>query len=452
MYNVVRNNNISDLYSVGSQRKERTKETSIPFVYGVELSGPKGETVRFRSVFDDRALANAIDEKMYLTSKGRLTTLEPSSRILKMADGRLVPSLGVWKGRVTVKGVSQLGTFQVLNSNGAWALLFGKPLLEAFKAVHDYSQDIIRLPQGKEWVTLKNQFANAQGVAGNLLANLTVDIKQLVNLSGDGAPSPSREVPHDEVCEDIIANKSTDKLETVETAKIEEVDEPSEQKPDAGWDHLWLLDPVAGSSPAHPGVEQPDVSKTFEPMLLTRKTDPRNPARVEAILAEITIGPDLTPDQRESVRLLISEYAACFALSMSEVMPVEGAILPLDIPRDKQFRTKINQRPQSPPQKEFFNGVINKMLAADIIRPIAHQDVKCCAATTLAKKTHEGEGLTLDTLKHHINDECVTAGYPSAFEQLPLKEETYLDAKTPSVENKWRVCQDFAELNQVMLI
>ena len=50
-----------------------------------------GETVRFRSVFDDRALANAINEKMYLTSKGRLTTLEPSSRILKMVDGRLVP-------------------------------------------------------------------------------------------------------------------------------------------------------------------------------------------------------------------------------------------------------------------------------------------------------------------------------------------------------------------------
>ncbi|KAF8805775.1 hypothetical protein BYT27DRAFT_7025973, partial [Phlegmacium glaucopus] len=55
---------------------------------------------------------------------------------------------------------------------------------------------------------------------------------------------------------------------------------------------------------------------------------------------------------------------------------------------DKQFRTKINQRPQSPPQKEFFNNVIDKMLAADIIRPIAHRDVKCCGATTLAKKTH----------------------------------------------------------------
>ena len=50
------------------------------------------------------------------------------------------------------------------------------------------------------------------------------------------------------------------------------------------------------------------------------------------------------------------------------------------------------------------------MLAADIIRPIAHQDVKCCGATTLAKKAHEGEGLTLDALKHRINDECIAAG------------------------------------------
>ena len=146
MYNVERNKIISDLYSVGSQRERKEGETSIPFVYGVELSGPKGEIVRFRSVFDDGALANAIDERMYLTSKNRLSTLESSSRILKMADGRLVPSLGMWKGQVTVKGVSRHGAFEVLNSNGAWALLFGKPLLETFSAVHDYSTDTIRLP------------------------------------------------------------------------------------------------------------------------------------------------------------------------------------------------------------------------------------------------------------------------------------------------------------------
>ena len=195
-----------------------------------------------------------------------------------------------------------------------------------------------------------------------------------------------------------------------------------------------LLDPVAGTSAIHPGTEQPDIPKVFEPTLLTRKTQPHNPARVEAILAEITLGQDLTLSQREAVRQLIAEFAECFALSMSEVTTVEGASLRLDIPRDKKFRTKISQRPQSPPQKEFFNEVINKMLAADIIRPIAHQDVKCCAATTLAKKAHEGDGLTLDTLKHRLNDECTAAGYPSAFENMPPKEETHLANDTPEAQ------------------
>ena len=69
--------------------------------------------------------------------------------------------------------------------------------------------------------------------------------------------------------------------------------------------------------------------------------------------------------------------------------------------------------------------------------------------STLTKKVHEGESLTLNMLKHHINDQCVVAGYPSAFEQLPPKEDTYHNIKAPSVQNKWQVCQDFAELNLV---
>ena len=103
-------------------------------------------------------------------------------------------------------------------------------------------------------------------------------------------------------------------------------------KPVDKWSLLWLLDPVAGDNPTHPGIEQPDVTKTFEPTLLTRKTDPHNPARVETILAKITLGQDLTSTQHEAIHAMISEYAECFALSMSEVTPVEGASLHLDIP------------------------------------------------------------------------------------------------------------------------
>ena len=80
-----------------------------------------------------------------------------------------------------------------------------------------------------------------------------------------------REISQDNVYNNLIANKSTDM--TV-TAKIEETNKPSEQEPDKGWDHLWLLNPVAGNNPAHPGTEQPDISKTFKPTLLTKEDEP----------------------------------------------------------------------------------------------------------------------------------------------------------------------------------
>ena len=67
MYNKAENTIVFDLYKVGSLREG---ETSLPFVHGVELAGPKGKAVRFQSVFDDGALVNAIDEVLYLKLKG----------------------------------------------------------------------------------------------------------------------------------------------------------------------------------------------------------------------------------------------------------------------------------------------------------------------------------------------------------------------------------------------
>ena len=479
MYNKADNNNVFDLYKVGDLKGNGE---SLPFVHGVEIAGPKGEIVRFRSVFDDGASVNAIDETVYQTLKNRLTALTPSGKILRMADGRRVPSAGVWRGKVTVKDVSREGAFEVFKSNGAWAMLFGKPLLQIFNAVHDYTEDTIRIlrEKGTEWVVLANQFSNPQGIAGKLLANLTVDIKQLIagsncgstqtcenSITNKGWRRRGREITHEthenhgglaNPLEGSTTNKSCDAVKPCLTNTIPSLKNDTEQHKDIPelspltgeeWSSVWLLDEAAGTSPEHPGAEQPDITKVFEPTLVTRKTDPHNPERVKAILAEVTIGDDLTHTQREQVRKVIADYAECFALSMSEVTPVEGAAHRLDIPRDTQFRTKVHQRPQSPPQKAFFNEVIDKMLTAGIIRPIAHQDVKCCGATTLAKKAHEGNGLTLNILRHRVNDECVAAGFPSAFEDLLPIEETDLDLNPPVAQNKWRVCQDFAELNKV---
>lgn len=97
--------------------------------------------------------------------------------------------------------------------------------------------------------------------------------------------------------------------------------------------------------------------------------------------------------------------------------------------------------------------LIDNMVKADIIEPIAHQDVKCCGATTLAKKAHKGTELTLEELQHRVNDECVMAGFPSAFENLQpryIPDRNNPDRNNPAPgQSKWRVCQDFTELNKV---
>jgi hypothetical protein len=88
MYNKADNSNqnVFDLYEVGSLR---VGEASIPFVHRVELAGPKGEIVRFRSVFDDGALVNAIDEALYFTLIRKNTLSLRQSRDSLMFPGCL---------------------------------------------------------------------------------------------------------------------------------------------------------------------------------------------------------------------------------------------------------------------------------------------------------------------------------------------------------------------------
>ena len=53
-----------------------------------------------------------------------------------------------------------------------------------------------------------------------------------------------------------------------------------------------------------------------------RQSDPFKVERVDAVLAELTIGDDLTEEQCVSIVNLLREFADCFALSMSEVTVV----------------------------------------------------------------------------------------------------------------------------------
>jgi hypothetical protein len=160
------------LYGVGAEDGER--KNSVPFVQHMQLGGPQGEVVRTPGVVDDGALVAALDSKFYETVKHRLAGLGRSARILRMADTRLTPSTGTWTGDVTLGGKTYRGCFEVFDSRCTWTLLFGKPLLEKFDAVHEYCADILHLRDSNGWISLQNLFPTTHRMASPILA-LTSD-------------------------------------------------------------------------------------------------------------------------------------------------------------------------------------------------------------------------------------------------------------------------------------
>ena len=190
------------------------------------------------------------------------------------------------------------------------------------------------------------------------------------------------------------------------------------------------------------------VDTPSEDTVFTRHTDPFQPARIAKIVDLVQIGEDITAAQREEVRQLISEFADCFALSLSEVNLIPGAIHKLNIPEDATFRTKIPQRSFNPDQRAFMEAKVDEMLEAGIIRPIHPGDVKCVAPSVLAQKVHENTGLSLDELKHKVNDECIKHELPAAFD-LPPRPAPAENTTTFTSPKKWRLCQDFGEINKV---
>lgn len=181
---------IFDLYCIGYGEGSAK---SIPFMHMVCLMGPRGEVVQIQSVFDDGVMLNAIDAGMFEMVKGRLNELTASLKILRMADGHLVPSLGVWMGEVEVKGLRQGGSFEVFDSGGAWVLLFRKPLLTAFNAFHGYGLNKVHIPSDDgAWVTLSNQFFSAgMQVVNEPFIGFTTDIKQCTSLVSEHLGSAS---------------------------------------------------------------------------------------------------------------------------------------------------------------------------------------------------------------------------------------------------------------------
>ena len=94
-------------------------------------------------------------------------------------------------------GIAFKGKFEVFDSKGGWAFLFGKPLMQADCATHYFEMDVVRICSESSDITLSNQINDeAAECAFALGVSLTLDVKQWGTLKGgcSGWNPPSRQV------------------------------------------------------------------------------------------------------------------------------------------------------------------------------------------------------------------------------------------------------------------
>src|SRR5882762_5174435 len=486
-----------------------------------------------------------------------------------MADGSHVKSHGRWVGNIGLGGRTVRTAFEIFPSGKGWSLLFGKPLLQEFEAVHDYKRDTLHIPHDGSWATLPNQCGKmdtnkkhhggtetppsrqvqqtspmnvelvnkqrsfilytptkertqpktarnvttiASGVGLAWRRELQSDAddsggiceeRDARPLNGGIGKPPPRQVHSynsfailaslgDTVLEEDLNHRNYKaayrdpeyvgyRMPRVSTVKQivdlpgrcnrgrrnhrnrqqrrallqNSVDVPTGDKdepsfPQRCWNAVWSVQET-NTEPDTIGDMQPEIDLGSDHSLFTRHTAPFNPMRVAEILRLVAVGPDLTDEQTTKTKNLISEFADCFALSVSEVIAIPGATHKIHIPPGITFPKKIpHQRPLTEPQQKYLSNAIDELLAADIIKPIRPKDVKCASPITLAQKPHKNAGLSLDELCYKLNMECVTHRLPS-IEGIEHPPPT-LSPTVPPKPQTWCICQNYAALNKVIQV
>ena len=98
-----------------------------------------------------------------------------------------------------------------------------------------------------------------------------------------------------------------------------------------------------------PGKMQPEVDIGVDHLLFTWTMNPHNPRCIKEIFKHVSIGANLTAEQRSKVVDLLTEFADCFALSVSEVIPIPGAEHHIHCwTQDSQRKFPINDNSQRP--------------------------------------------------------------------------------------------------------
>ncbi|KAJ6597986.1 hypothetical protein B0H10DRAFT_2231781 [Mycena sp. CBHHK59/15] len=137
----------------------------------VQLVSSSRQLVDVMATFDDCAMVNCIDTAVFEGARATLSSPGASPRVLRMANGVLIPSGGCWRSKISVGGVITVGRWEIFLGGGAWQMLLGKPMLKAFGASHEYVSDTVMLNTAAGKVTLQNAAdASAEGSRQNKVA------------------------------------------------------------------------------------------------------------------------------------------------------------------------------------------------------------------------------------------------------------------------------------------
>ena len=149
--------NIINLFSIGASTEKDIKGKVEPFIHQVQFHRHQGEIVRVWANVDDGAMREVMSSATFRKVKHRLGTTSPTTQLLHVVNGMIIKSEAKWEGRIEINGISANIAFKIFSSSKKWDFLFGKTLLETFKAVHNYESDKITVYGNGGKTTLHNQ-------------------------------------------------------------------------------------------------------------------------------------------------------------------------------------------------------------------------------------------------------------------------------------------------------
>src|SRR6266436_8323340 len=135
---------------------EPDEQRTLPFLQRVQLSGTHGNVVRATGQVDNGAMRNCISKRRWDAYGHCLSALSPTTTRISIANNVVIIPIGRWFGRITICGIGAYSWFEVFESHRAFDVILGKPWLHQLKAIHDYGNDQIRIPQGDSFAIIPN--------------------------------------------------------------------------------------------------------------------------------------------------------------------------------------------------------------------------------------------------------------------------------------------------------